>query len=633
MANHLTTWQYEQYGPQGNELITGSPSSFTVQGSWSTGANTFGGRLLSVYDNNLNEEVIFVYLTSGWLYAIRASGTNNSYIWRVNVGTDASGFGFFMSLSDNGDAIYCGHDDIIKAFNTTDGTELWNYTIPSKWNDVDIISHIVTDKWGYLNFVVRYISSNGASSFGYLYLRKLSSTGTYTDEIGIYQTAYAFSPNFSSYSTLTLNSGKDNLTIAYTGTWATHSPTVYYYRPRISSISTTEGSFGSVSAIAMSYSGSAILNMAVKGLSTSTDLEYFVTSDYGLSKYDFFTSTQAWRHYVPNNSTNTIGPPVIDEDGIIYYRSGSSLYSITDNGSSSTLNWEVPILPTTSSSNLIIGSDSNIYIFSSNATGHNVHVYDTDGDFVNSYSIQNTTATAINKPAIISENSVLYLPISASGIGTLYFLGNAIATTTTTTTDSPTTTTTTTPLGSAPTAPSSPLKDVITQVITIKYAEESQGEPTIEPGEPTRSSTVFVQKDASSASDNDETVNTVFANSLNFGTIAPGETSENLIISLNIPFTKAITNIKLGLIDTGDITFANNIFGITSATTVRTDITPSTYFQGVNTDDSATNQYNVSIPNNTATTSDYVYLNISLPRSSILRTDIVRLKWYFDYAN
>ena len=143
----------------------------------------------------------------------------------------------------------------------------------------------------------------------------------------------------------------------------------------------------------------------------------------------------------------------------------------------------------------------------------------------------------------------------------------------------------------------------------------------------------LIQVDPSDASDNNETVNTPFSESANFGVIAPGGTSGVVVVQLSIPFSKAITNVKLALINSGGITFANNIFGITSSVELRSDITPSSYFQGINTNNSPSNSYNISIPNNIQDTSDYVYLNISLPRGNSLGEGVTRFRWYFDYSD
>lgn len=120
---------------------------------------------------------------------------------------------------------------------------------------------------------------------------------------------------------------------------------------------------------------------------------------------------------------------------------------------------------------------------------------------------------------------------------------------------------------------------------------------------------------------------------LSFGTIAPGETGNPIIVSFSAPLATATRNIKIGLIDTGGITFTNTTFGITARDYIDYDITPSTYFQGVNTNGSETNAFNISVENKDSTSSYFVYLNIKLPQDYTLTTGILRYKWFFDYAD
>jgi len=117
----------------------------------------------------------------------------------------------------------------------------------------------------------------------------------------------------------------------------------------------------------------------------------------------------------------------------------------------------------------------------------------------------------------------------------------------------------------------------------------------------------------------------------NFGTIGPGETSETIITTLWFNAAKAISNIKLGLIDTGGITFANDIFRITTSPAYDDDIIPTSYFLGVNSNGSASNEYNIAIDNLSGKMSEYVYLNINLPRNANYGAGVVRFKWFFDY--
>lgn len=136
----------------------------------------------------------------------------------------------------------------------------------------------------------------------------------------------------------------------------------------------------------------------------------------------------------------------------------------------------------------------------------------------------------------------------------------------------------------------------------------------------------------SNASDSPTTQNSLLAQSLSFGTIAPNEISKTIVVQLNVPYVKTITNIKIGLVATGGIEFANNLFGIISSVELRDDITPDNNFQGVNTDRDPLSLYNVNIPNKDNNTSEYVYLNVQLPKDQVIGSGICRFKWFFDFA-
>jgi len=118
---------------------------------------------------------------------------------------------------------------------------------------------------------------------------------------------------------------------------------------------------------------------------------------------------------------------------------------------------------------------------------------------------------------------------------------------------------------------------------------------------------------------------------LQFGTISPGELSKTIVTAFRFNTAQAVTSIKLGLINTGGLPFANNVFGITSSPVLDENIVPTTYFQGVNTDGLATNGFNIGINNLNTVTSEYVYLNINLPNNADFGAGVIRLKWFFDY--
>lgn len=181
---------------------------------------------------------------------------------------------------------------------------------------------------------------------------------------------------------------------------------------------------------------------------------------------------------------------------------------------------------------------------------------------------------------------------------------------------STTTTTTSTIPGTTTTTTTTPLPLSIVQTIFYEIVNNT-----------------IVSTETSNASDSSQTKNNPLAKSFNYGTIAPGEKSKTIIIALNVPHVQAITNIRLGLIETGGITFLNNIFGINNSIELRNDITPDYYFQGVNLTKSSSSPYNISIPNKDNHTSAYVYLNVKLPNNQSIEKGIIVLKWWFDYAD
>lgn len=132
------------------------------------------------------------------------------------------------------------------------------------------------------------------------------------------------------------------------------------------------------------------------------------------------------------------------------------------------------------------------------------------------------------------------------------------------------------------------------------------------------------------ASNNKATTNSIDSFALSFNTLAPGETSTTYIIRLEVPNAIVIRNIKLGLIETDPIKFAQSTFGIETRNYLDYNIIPEHYYQGLSSN--STSSYNIDIPNSTRTLSYYVYLNIIIPRNSILETGIIKYKWYFDYA-
>ena len=133
-------------------------------------------------------------------------------------------------------------------------------------------------------------------------------------------------------------------------------------------------------------------------------------------------------------------------------------------------------------------------------------------------------------------------------------------------------------------------------------------------------------------SDSKGTMNSTYAKSLSFGNLAPGETSKTMILYLHVPSATAIVNIRLGLIDSGGLSVQQNTFGVTSQGSIDQNLEPEEYFSGLNTTGNAADENNVDIANRDFYTSDYVYLNVSLPKNQDFGTGVIRYRWYFDYA-
>ena len=132
-------------------------------------------------------------------------------------------------------------------------------------------------------------------------------------------------------------------------------------------------------------------------------------------------------------------------------------------------------------------------------------------------------------------------------------------------------------------------------------------------------------------SDSKGTLTTLNSSSLAFGPLSSGETSETKIIFLSVPYSKTIDNIKIALVDTGGITFANNIFGVDSRSYIDYNIVPSSFFQGLNVN-GALDTNNIVVNNRDNLSSQYVYLNVNMPSGTAIGSGVIRLKWFFDWA-
>ena len=133
--------------------------------------------------------------------------------------------------------------------------------------------------------------------------------------------------------------------------------------------------------------------------------------------------------------------------------------------------------------------------------------------------------------------------------------------------------------------------------------------------------------------DNDNILNSTKINNIDFGMLSPGETSPTAIMYLNIANAAQINNIYIGLTDIGNLNFATTTFGIEVLDYLDYNYVPTATFTGINSAKDPQSIYNISVPNNRANTSQYVYLNISLSNDLHFKVaGTVRYKWFFGYG-
>lgn len=324
------------------------------------------------------------------------------------------------------------------------------------------------------------------------------------------------------------------------------------------------------------------------------------------------------------------GGPALASDGTIYFRAGPNLYACSDDGLGNlSIKHSTSVLPYSGASDhntaapVIDGSGRIIVCSNLSTSVNNVHIFTDMGTYFRlDKSFRVGGSGRLLTPPSIGSTGLLYI-LSTTSASVLYVYGSNTPTTTTTTTTSPVTTTTTTGTGTTTTTTTLAATTTTTTLPPLAMVKTIQFESVDDR---------FVVIQTSNASDDSSTRNSLISQSLSFGTIAPDEISKTIIIQFNVPLTRGITNIRLGLTATDGISFTNDAFGITTSAELRDDITPETYFQGVNSTASSTSPNNISIPNKDNHTSQYVYLNVKLPKDQIIGEGIIKYKWWFDYA-
>lgn len=376
-------------------------------------------------------------------------------------------------------------------------------------------------------------------------------------------------------------------------------------------------------------------NYIINGLLYNPDVYLggilYVVFANGLASYGSANFTNQLG-FISSSSASPCNIAINKKNNIVYFRSNTKLSAISTsdiNGSLTEL-YSTSILPSgTHYASIVVDSNDNIIVCSNTSTVgvSNVHIFQDTGS---SLVLVNSFRTffggyALSTPSI--GNSRIYVPTITNSI--LYSYGPiAIPTTTTTstTTPSPTTTTTTTGTGSTTTTTTTTPATTTTTTTPAPLSTVQTTQFDV------ISSDNIIPIQSINASDDSSTQNMLLSQSFSFGTIAPNQTSKTMIVQLNIPRVKAITNIKIGLISSGSIEFDNNIFGISKSVELRDDITPDDYFLGVNEDKLSTNIYNINVANKNDHTSEYVYLNINLPQNQSIGEGLIRYKWFFDYA-
>jgi len=638
MADFTPVWPLNRYDDQGTGKCPYRPGGYDLKAAAFLGTSTKPeSEAVIAYSEILDQEIIYLGIRSGNNHIIIATDSDGNNYWssgtlwsvatdidqRISISSDSESI-YVITANDNPDFA-----NTLYALNSQDGTERWTYLFGTDMIGTEFQgrSHILPIG-GNLFAAHSRLQYSGVRRRR-VYLNRIKTTGTLEETVYINDEEWSTWPNNNDVMSTEVISDDTNTYVYFAySVFLTLNPDSGGTRL----FRANKDDFTQNVTLALQPSGSDV-NMYPAGIAYgTTKSSIYITTRYGLVKVLNADMAQKWRHAV--TGTN-ISSPTIDTNGIIYYRVDNHLYAIQDDGNSYTQLWDLSIFPNSSISP-IIDADENIYIASDNSTGDNIYIVDTSGNYLSSFRTGATTTDTIEKTPILGHffdsNQLYYVPIQRS-TGTqavIYILHSETPVTTTTTTSSTTstpTTTTTTTTPSTSTTTSTPTTTTTTTTLpptplshveTVFY-EFSNGQS--------------IQLSGTNASDSDETIDNERANTLTFGTLAPGETSKTLIIQLKIPYASAIGNIKLGLTNAGGITFADDLFGISYSQNLRVDIEPSEYFEGVNTTKSSSSPYNISIPTINKNNSQYVYINVTLPTDHEFGVGIVRFKWYFDYAD
>jgi len=124
--------------------------------------------------------------------------------------------------------------------------------------------------------------------------------------------------------------------------------------------------------------------------------------------------------------------------------------------------------------------------------------------------------------------------------------------------------------------------------------------------------------------------------SLFMGNFQPGEKSDVTIVNMLVSGISSITNVKLGITENGisgaDVS-DTVLYGVTE--TIDPSFVPSKYFDGVNTDNTASNLNNINVGVKDIANpieSKYIYLQIDIPERYMGRAYLT-FRFFFDYED
>ena len=595
------------------------------------------------YDNNLETDIIYLgsYLNNVYAIKTRLDAPSKTILWSYTLGGLA--YNVSPSISKDGNYIYLGvnssTNDKITILNASDGSVAATLS-DGAVDFVNPIGGVFFDPDGYAYVVSGQNTTLKLNKFDKTFSQDDTLTPLWSITIPNGTSMFIYSMSFDDQ----YNDTGDYYNI-YMSTLTKPGSDYYFQIHKIDSFD------GSISSGNIEASGSSP-TYAPYGIAfyrdPSTDIvTLYVSTREGLYAFDDTLAPIVGTnpHYISARGPS-YSPPSIASDGTIYYKTTKSLFAITNAGGATGLTekWRYNTLPeetdlgtgsqSYSRAAPLIDASGNIIVCSDVTGTANVHILTDQTDHA---QLEDSTELVsgdygINLTPSIGATSALYTSThwdsNASTDDCDFFAYGSPG-------EPVTTTTTTTPSGTSSSTSSE-------DDLSTSTSESEEPVTTTTTSTPQPLSTVktlifkeisggFEEQVGTDASNNTETKNTSFAYGLNFGTLAPQETSETLIIALQVPNCKAIGNLKLGLINAGNIPFTNSTFGISTSSELRNDITPDNYFQGINSNTSPSSSYNISINTLNNNNSYYVYLNVTLPINHTLETNLIKYAWFFDY--